>query len=72
MIERLQRKSEKADLIQLDFLVYFIKANKKNPDVVDEKLTIGYLQVNMLGGADVTAITLRAVFVLHLLNPAVF
>lgn len=72
MIQRLQGKSEKADPQQLDFLDHFIDAKKNNPDVVDEKLIIGYLQVNMLAGADTTAITLRAVFNFLLRNPAVF
>ena len=72
MIDRLQSKSEKADPQQLDFLDHFIEAKNKHPEVVDEKLIIGYLQVNMLAGADTTAITLRAVFNFLLRNPDAF
>ncbi|KEF58091.1 uncharacterized protein A1O9_06014 [Exophiala aquamarina CBS 119918] len=72
MIARLQGKCEKTDPNEMDFLDHFIEAKTKNPDVVDEKLIIGYLQVNMLAGADTTAITLRAIFNFLLRNPIAF
>ncbi|KAM5345061.1 hypothetical protein ACJ41O_010923 [Fusarium nematophilum] len=67
---RLQDSDEK-HAGKVDFLAHFIAAMKKSPDV-DEKIVTGYLQVNMLAGADTTAITLRAIFNFLLQNPRAF
>lgn len=72
LFARLQGKSGKKEPNQRDFLDHFIEAKKANPDMVDEKLITGYLQVNLLAGADTTAITLRAIFNYLLRNPRVF
>ena len=55
-------EAEKKTDSQKDFLDHFLEAKQKSPDVVDNKIILGYLQVNMLAGADTTAITLRAIF----------
>ncbi|KAK3694224.1 cytochrome P450 [Podospora appendiculata] len=45
-----------------DFLQYFIESKESHPDVVDEGQIIGYLLLNLIAGADTTAITMRALF----------
>ncbi|KAF5971721.1 cytochrome P450 monooxygenase [Fusarium coicis] len=60
-------ESKPAD--KLDFLDHFLNAMEKSPELVDTKVVTGYLQVNMLAGADTTAITLRAIFNFLLENP---
>ncbi|CAK7208017.1 hypothetical protein SEUCBS139899_010851 [Sporothrix eucalyptigena] len=75
MVQRLQDdadgKLESKALDKRDFLDHFIEAKKNAPSVVDNKIIMGYLQVNMLAGADTTAITLRAIFHFLLTNPPV-
>ncbi|CRK43927.1 hypothetical protein BN1723_005912 [Verticillium longisporum] len=44
-----------------DFLDKFIQAKSENPDVGDGRQIISYLAINMLAGADTTAITIKAV-----------
>ncbi|EPE02811.1 benzoate 4-monooxygenase cytochrome p450 [Ophiostoma piceae UAMH 11346] len=63
LVSRMQGpEAEKKTDSQKDFLDHFLEAKQKSPDVVDNKIILGYLQVNMLAGADTTAITLRAIF----------
>ena len=69
LIARLQGKDTKFNEKHPDFLHHFIEAKKTNPDLVNDGVIIGYLQVNMLAGADTTAITLRAIFYFLLRNP---
>ncbi|KAJ3548445.1 hypothetical protein NM208_g992 [Fusarium decemcellulare] len=69
LVSRLNTPAESKPTEKLDFLDHFIAAMKKSPDVVDNKIMTGYLQVNMLAGADTTAITLRATFDFLLQNP---
>ncbi|KAK3391826.1 cytochrome P450 [Sordaria brevicollis] len=45
-----------------DFLQYFIESMSTHPDIVDPKQIIGYLLLNLIAGADTTAITMRALF----------
>ncbi|KAG9255792.1 cytochrome P450 [Emericellopsis atlantica] len=45
-----------------DFLQYFIESKDTHPDVVNEGTIIGYLLLNLIAGADTTAITLKALF----------
>ncbi|KAK4655008.1 hypothetical protein QC762_405500 [Podospora pseudocomata] len=45
-----------------DFLQYFIESKSTHPEIVDEGKIIGYLLLNLIAGADTTAITLRALF----------
>ena len=44
-----------------DFLDKFLEAKKTHPDIVDDLMVISYFLINMIAGADTTAITLRAV-----------
>ncbi|KAF5983429.1 cytochrome P450 monooxygenase [Fusarium bulbicola] len=74
-VEKMMSRVDKLDEIdrkpaeELDFLDHFLNAMKKSPDLVDTGVITGYLQVNMLAGADTTAITLRAIFNFLLENP---
>ncbi|KAK6084349.1 benzoate 4-monooxygenase cytochrome p450 [Seiridium cupressi] len=45
-----------------DFLQHFVDAKKTHPETVDDGTIIGYLLVNLIAGADTTAITIRAIF----------
>ncbi|KXX74662.1 Pisatin demethylase [Madurella mycetomatis] len=45
-----------------DFLQYFIESKSTHPEIVDEGKIIGYLLLNLIAGADTTAITMRALF----------
>ncbi|KAK0649763.1 cytochrome P450 [Cercophora newfieldiana] len=55
-----------------DFLQYFIESKSTHPEIVDEGKIIGYLLLNLIAGADTTAITMRALFYHSLKNPRVF
>ncbi|KAH7631608.1 cytochrome P450 [Sordaria sp. MPI-SDFR-AT-0083] len=55
-----------------DFLQYFIESMSTHPDVVDAKQIIGYLLLNLIAGADTTAITMRALFYYSLKDPRVW
>lgn len=55
-----------------DFLQYFLNAKNTHPDLVDDGIIMGYLLVNLLAGADTTAITIRAIFYYALRNPEVY
>ncbi|KAH8666214.1 cytochrome P450 [Ilyonectria robusta] len=45
-----------------DFLQYFIESKETHPEIVDEATIVGYLLLNLIAGADTTAITMRALF----------
>ncbi|KAM7193310.1 putative cytochrome P450 pisatin demethylase-like [Rhypophila sp. PSN 637] len=55
-----------------DFLQYFIESKESHPEIVDEGKIIGYLLLNLIAGADTTAITLRALFYYTLKRPQVW
>lgn len=55
-----------------DFLQHFLNAKNTHPDLVDDGIIMGYLLVNLLAGADTTAITIRAIFYYALRNPEVY
>ncbi|KAK3306759.1 cytochrome P450 [Chaetomium strumarium] len=44
-----------------DYLQHFLACKTTYPDLVDDNAVLGYLLINVLAGADTTAITLRAV-----------
>ncbi|CVL08128.1 related to pisatin demethylase / cytochrome P450 monooxygenase [Fusarium mangiferae] len=69
---RLQGKDENFDPDVPDFLQHFIESKNTNPDLVDDKTIMGYLLVNLLAGADTTAITIRALFWYCLHSPRVY
>ncbi|KAK4156595.1 Pisatin demethylase [Chaetomidium leptoderma] len=55
-----------------DFLQYFIESKSTHPELVNDGSVIGYLLLNLIAGADTTAITMRALFYYTLKNPRVF
>ena len=55
-----------------DFLHHFLNAKNTHPDLVDDGIIMGYLLVNLLAGADTTAITIRALFYYALRHPEVY
>ncbi|KAJ9633926.1 hypothetical protein H2201_008599 [Coniosporium apollinis] len=69
MMERIQH-ADTHNHSQPDFLDHFLEMKKTYPDVVDNKQVIGYLLINILAGADTTAITLRAIIYYLLKNPS--
>ncbi|KAI1871211.1 uncharacterized protein JN550_004656 [Neoarthrinium moseri] len=69
LTSRLQGKDYNFDPKVPDFLQHFIDAKAAHPNVVDEGVIMGYLLVNLIAGADTTAITIRAVFYYVLKNP---
>ncbi|EOA80752.1 uncharacterized protein SETTUDRAFT_100442 [Exserohilum turcica Et28A] len=53
-----------------DFLNGFLEAKKENPDAVTDNEVIGYMIINVLGGADTLAIVIKAIFYHILKSPA--
>ncbi|KAF9778790.1 hypothetical protein IL306_003266 [Fusarium sp. DS 682] len=72
LVSRLQGKDENFDPKVPDFLQHFIESKNTNPDLVNDGIIMGYLLVNLLAGADTTAITIRAFFWYTLHNPSVY
>ncbi|KAB8236692.1 cytochrome P450 [Aspergillus alliaceus] len=73
LVDRLQGKDTSYhNLEQPDFLDRFIEAKEKYPDIVDDGQIISYLMINMIAGADTTAITLNAAIYFALKNPRVW
>ncbi|KAK8087524.1 hypothetical protein PG997_002485, partial [Apiospora hydei] len=54
---------------QRDFLDKFLEAQNEHPDVVDRCQVVSYLAINMLAGADTTAIAIKAVLYYALRTP---
>lgn len=55
-----------------DFLDHFIKLKDDFPDTVDDNVIVGYMLINLLAGADTTAITLRAIMYYLLKEPQAY
>ncbi|KAK8097678.1 benzoate 4-monooxygenase cytochrome p450 [Apiospora kogelbergensis] len=72
LIARLQGKDANFDPEVPDFLQHFVDTKKTSPDLVDDGIIMGYLLVNLLAGADTTAITLRAIFYYALREPRAY
>ncbi|KAI9039403.1 cytochrome P450 [Aspergillus affinis] len=73
LVDRLQGKdTDFHDPAKPDFLDNFIEAKERFPDVVDDVQIISYLMINMIAGADTTAVTLNAALYLSLKNPRVW
>lgn len=72
LISRSQGKDANLDPQVPDFLQHFLNAKNSHPDLVDDGIIMGYLLVNLLAGADTTAITIRALFYHALRRPAVY
>lgn len=62
LIARLQGKDSNYDPKVPDFLQHFIESKETHPELVNDGVIMGYLLVNLLAGADTTAITIRAIF----------
>ncbi|KAK8113049.1 cytochrome P450, partial [Apiospora sp. TS-2023a] len=58
------------DPAQPDYLDKFIELKQSDPGTVDDSMIISYLMINLLAGADTTAITLHSVFYYTLRNHA--
>ena len=72
LVARLQGKDTNYDPKVPDFLQHFIESKETHPDLVDDGVIMGYLLVNLLAGADTTAITIRAIFWYTLHHPGVY
>ncbi|KAM0547823.1 hypothetical protein ACHAPJ_010169 [Fusarium lateritium] len=72
LVARLQGKDVNYDPKVPDFLQHFIESKETHPDLVDDGVIMGYLLVNLLAGADTTAITIRAIFWYTLHHPGVY
>ncbi|KAI5927227.1 cytochrome P450 [Camillea tinctor] len=72
LMERLSNPDLEKGQGQKDFLGRFLEAKQQYPDVVGDNEVIGYLLLNMLAGADTTAITQKAIIYFVLRNPQVY
>lgn len=63
---------DKHDSSKPDFLDKFLETKITHPEIVDDMMVISYLLINMIAGADTTAITLRATMYYTLKNPRVY
>ncbi|KAK0634755.1 cytochrome P450 [Bombardia bombarda] len=62
MVARMKGEDKRFNPDKPDYLQYFIESKSSHPDIVDDKTIIGYLLLNLIAGADTTAIALRALF----------
>ncbi|KAI1500358.1 cytochrome P450 [Biscogniauxia marginata] len=72
LIERLSNRDLEKVQGQKDFLDRFLEVKQQYPDIVGDNEAIGYLLLNMLAGADTTAITQKAIIYFVLRNPQVY
>ncbi|KAK4224031.1 pisatin demethylase [Podospora fimiseda] len=72
MTARLKGEDKNFNPVRPDFLQYFIESKSTHPEIVDEGTIIGYLLLNLIAGADTTAITLRTLFYQCLKNPRIW
>ncbi|KAI0174798.1 cytochrome P450 [Pestalotiopsis sp. NC0098] len=72
LVARLQGNDKNFDPEVPDFLQHFLDAKQAHPEVVDDGTIVGYMLVNLIAGADTTAITVRAIFDHVLRNPDVY
>ncbi|KAK4033039.1 Pisatin demethylase [Parachaetomium inaequale] len=72
LIARMQGKDLHFDPKTPDYLQHFLDSKTAHPDLVDDGVIMGYLLVNLLAGADTTAITIRAVFYFCLKHPQAY
>ncbi|POS81052.1 benzoate 4-monooxygenase cytochrome P450 [Diaporthe helianthi] len=73
LAERLGGSSSSSDLEKeagrQDFLREFLRAKEENPGIVTDNEVLGYLLLNMLAGADTTAIAQKGIIYHLLRNP---
>ncbi|KAK4671880.1 hypothetical protein QC764_609560 [Podospora pseudoanserina] len=72
LIARMQGQDKNFNPKVPDYLQHFIDSKNTHPDTVHAGMVFGYLLVNLIAGADTTAITIRAIFYYVLKNPAVY
>ncbi|KAK8068802.1 Cytochrome P450 monooxygenase vrtE [Apiospora phragmitis] len=72
LIARLQGKDANFDPEMPEFLQHFVDTKQTSPDLVDDGIIMGYLLVNLLAGADTTAIIIRAIFYYALREPRAY
>ncbi|KAH9908569.1 cytochrome P450 [Xylariomycetidae sp. FL2044] len=72
LVPRLKGEDTNFDPQNPDFLQYFIDSKTTYPEVVDDMTIINYLLLNLIAGADTTAITMRALFFHCLKNRAIW
>jgi len=63
-VERFMERMQKPELGngKKDFLNGFLEAKKEFPDLVTDNEVIGYMIINILGGADTLAIVIKGIF----------
>ncbi|KAF2202045.1 cytochrome P450 [Delitschia confertaspora ATCC 74209] len=71
-MERMKNLQENPEAVANanDFMNGFLKAKEEFPESVTDNEVIGYLILNILGGADTTAIVQKAIFYWILKNPS--
>lgn len=72
LIERFQGKDTNYNPAEPDFMEKFIEAKKAFSDSVDDNQIVSWMMVNMIAGADTTAITIRAAMYHALKHPRVW
>jgi cytochrome P450 len=72
LVARVQGKDAHFDPKTPDYLQHFLDSKETHPDLVDDGTIMGYMLVNLVAGADTTAITIRAVFYFCLKHPEAY
>jgi cytochrome P450 len=72
LVARVQGTDAHFDPKTPDYLQHFLDSKTTHPDLVDDGTIMGYMLVNLVAGADTTAITIRAVFYLCLKHPEAY
>ncbi|KAJ4352017.1 uncharacterized protein N0V89_007363 [Didymosphaeria variabile] len=72
-VERFLERMQKLEQFKgkPDFMNHFLRAKEEHPTVVTDNEVIAYMIINVLGGADTTSITTKAVVYHVLKNPIV-
>ncbi|KAK4221664.1 cytochrome P450 [Podospora fimiseda] len=66
---RIAGKDQNYDPSQPDYMQQFIESKQTHPELVDDKIIMTYLIVNILAAADTTGITLQAIFYYLMRHP---
>ncbi|KAK4171504.1 putative cytochrome P450 E-class, group I [Triangularia setosa] len=72
LISRMQGQDKNFNEKAPDYLQHFIESKSIHPEIVHDGMVFGYLLVNLIAGADTTAITIRAIFYYALKNPSIY
>ncbi|KAK9420554.1 hypothetical protein SUNI508_06294 [Seiridium unicorne] len=73
-VERLRERMsiEKPKGQPTDFLDHYLVTKEQSPDLVTDKEVIGYLILNVLAGADTTAVVMKTIVYHVLSNPSIY